>query len=219
MRFCSANIYIFIILYKYIFKIMKNTIVEINDRKYRVKVAETEEEQEKGLQDIDNLDDDEGMLFAFEEPISCYFHMKGTKINLDIILINKDDRVFNIYNGKADDDTPLVCEDVKYVLELNPNNNIKIGDIVEIEDYDNEEEDDDEEEEKLYVIGENGRIQAEVESESRIFSRIHTKNLIKLSKRAKRTKNREDYIKLGKKISHYIDIQDTQKQEYTKIKD
>lgn len=107
----------------------------------------------------------------------------------------------------------------KICIWVKPNNNIKIGDIVEIEDYDNEEEDDDEEEEKLYVIGENGRIQAEVESESRIFSRIHTKNLIKLSKRAKRTKNREDYIKLGKKISHYIDIQDTQKQEYTKIKD
>lgn len=196
---------------------MKCTNIEIKGNLYHVKVAETEEQQSKGLQDVDSLKDNEGMLFVFDEPISCYFHMKGTKINLDIILINEDNKVFHIYNGKANDETPLTCEDVKYVLELNTNNNVKVGDKVEMEDC--EEEEEEEEDSKLYIIGPNGRIQAEVESGARIFSRIHTRNLIKLSKKAKRTKEDYDYKKLGKRFLEYINIQDNQEQDYTEIKD
>ena len=43
-------------------------IVEVNDKKYKVKVAKTEEEQRKGLQGVTELPEDEGMLFIFNPP-------------------------------------------------------------------------------------------------------------------------------------------------------
>lgn len=62
----------------------------INNKLYKVKIAETEEEREKGLQGIENLLEDEGMLFIFEEPQTVGMWMKDTLIPLDIIFINED---------------------------------------------------------------------------------------------------------------------------------
>lgn len=196
---------------------MKKTTVEINNKIYNVKIAESDEEKSKGLQDVEKLKDDEGMLFPFEENISCYFHMKGTKIDLDIVLIDENKKVVKVYNGKSNDETELECENIRYVLEVNSNSNIKEGDEIEIEDYDEDEEED--EETKMYVIGQNGKIQVELYGGERIMSRIHTKNLIKLAKKAKITKEKSKYIKLGKRFLDYLDIQDNQKQEYIEIKD
>lgn len=195
---------------------MKKTNIEVNDKTYNVKIAETDEEKSNGLQNVENLSENEGMLFPFEENVSCYFHMKGTKIDLDIILINENEEVIKVYNGKANDETELECENVRYVLEVNANSNIKKGDKIEIEDYDEEEDDD---ETKMYVIGPNGKIQIELYGGERIMSRIHTRNLIKLAKKAKNTKEKSKYIKLGKKFLDYLDVQDNQKQEYIEIKD
>lgn len=195
---------------------MKKTNIEVNDKAYNVKIAETDEEKSNGLQNVENLDENEGMLFPFKENVSCYFHMKGTKIDLDIILINENEEVIKVYNGKANDETELECENVRYVLEVNSNSNIKKGDKIEIEDYDEEEEDD---ETKMYVIGPNGKIQIELYGGERIMSRIHTRNLIKLAKKAKNTKEKSKYIKLGKKFLDYLNVQDNQKQEYIEIKD
>lgn len=47
---------------------MKEINIKINDKKYKVKLAETEEDQEIGLQGISNLDTNEGMLFVFDSP-------------------------------------------------------------------------------------------------------------------------------------------------------
>ena len=46
---------------------MKQIEIEIGSKKYKVSIARTEEEKEKGLQDIDNLPDNKGMLFVFDE--------------------------------------------------------------------------------------------------------------------------------------------------------
>ena len=48
---------------------MKNKIiVEINDKKYNVSLAITKEEKEKGLMGVENLTENEGMLFVYDEP-------------------------------------------------------------------------------------------------------------------------------------------------------
>lgn len=40
--------------------------VEIGGKKYTVKVAKTDEEKQTGLQNLESLPEDEGMLFEFD---------------------------------------------------------------------------------------------------------------------------------------------------------
>lgn len=42
--------------------------IKIGGKEYEVKIAETEEEKETGLQNVQDLPSDEGMLFINEEP-------------------------------------------------------------------------------------------------------------------------------------------------------
>ena len=46
---------------------MKEVNISIGDKRYKVKLAETEEQHVKGLQDVSELPQDEGMLFVFSE--------------------------------------------------------------------------------------------------------------------------------------------------------
>jgi len=47
--------------------------IGIASKRYKVKVAETDEEKEAGLQNITELPEDEGMLFVFNEPDEITF--------------------------------------------------------------------------------------------------------------------------------------------------
>lgn len=189
--------------------------ITIGNKSYQVSLAETEEEQMKGLQGVHTLPEDEGVLFVFEEPGDVGFWMKDTLIPLDIIYINDDDEVIAVEQGVPGDETILEHSDVKYVLEVNKDSGIKIGDELDIED----EESSDSEIIGMYVIGPKGEIQMEVDGKERIFSIEHTKTIIRLSKKAYKSKLDSDYIKLGKKIFKYIEKQDNQADDFVEIKD
>lgn len=189
--------------------------ITIGNKSYQVSLAETEEEQMKGLQGVHTLPEDEGVLFVFEEPGEVGFWMKDTLIPLDIIYINDDDEVIAVEQGVPGDETILEHSDVKYVLEVNKDSGIKIGDELDIED----EESSDSEIIGMYVIGPKGEIQMEVDGKERIFSIEHTKTIIRLSKKAYKSKLDSDYIKLGKKIFKYIEKQDNQADDFVEIKD
>ena len=169
----------------------------------------------KGLQGVHTLPEDEGVLFVFEEPGEVGFWMKDTLIPLDIIYINDDDEVIAVEQGVPGDETILEHSDVKYVLEVNKDSGIKIGDELDIEDEENSES----EIIGMYVIGPKGEIQMEVDGKERIFSIEHTKTIIRLSKKAYKSKLDSDYIKLGKKIFKYIEKQDNQADDFVEIKD
>ena len=189
--------------------------ITIGNKSYQVSLAETEEEQMKGLQGVHTLPEDEGVLFVFEEPGEVGFWMKDTLIPLDIIYINDDDEVIAVEQGVPGDETILEHSDVKYVLEVNKDSGIKIGDELDIDD----EESSESEIIGMYVIGPKGEIQMEVDGKERIFSIEHTKTIIKLSKKAYKSKLDSDYIKLGKKIFKYIEKQDNQADDFVEIKD
>ena len=189
--------------------------ITIGNKSYQVSLAETEEEQMKGLQGVHTLPEDEGVLFVFEEPGEVGFWMKDTLIPLDIIYINDDDEVIAVEQGVPGDGTILEHSDVKYVLEVNKDSGIKIGDELDIED----EESSESEIIGMYVIGPKGEIQMEVDGKERIFSIEHTKTIIRLSKKAYKSKLDSDYIKLGKKIFKYIEKQDNQADDFVEIKD
>lgn len=185
--------------------------IEIGDKEYNVKVAKTEEEREKGLQNVKELPEDEGMLFIFDNPQTVGFWMKDTLIPLDIIFINEDMEVISIYKGESRNEDIAEEDNVKYVLEVNQNSGIKEGDELDIED--------DEDIPTMKVIGSNGETQMELEGGERIFSRKNTRTLIRMAKKANATKSDSDYKRLGKKMFSYIKQQDNRDPEYVVKKD
>ncbi|MDR2857145.1 MAG: DUF192 domain-containing protein [Novosphingobium sp.] len=63
---------------------------------FRVEVARSGPEQEKGLMFRTGMGADEGMIFPMEPPREAAFWMKNTVIPLDIIFIGSDRRILNI---------------------------------------------------------------------------------------------------------------------------
>ena len=109
----------------------------VNNDCFSVELAQTQEERSRGLMNRETLDQNQGMLFIFDEEKERSFWMKNTLIPLDIIWINKDMEVVDIKKNAQ----PCVQEEceifessnkAKYVLELNAGQsdktNIKIGD-------------------------------------------------------------------------------------------
>lgn len=186
---------------------MKSLIIKVGDKTYNVEVAITKEDKENGLQEIKNLPEDKGMLFDFEEPQKVSFWMKDTLIPLDIIFINEDGYVIQVSTGIPNDETGIVCDKVLYVLEVNSNSGIKVGDELDFE-FD-----------KMRVLTKEGNTQMLLDGGERIFSRKNTVSLIKLAKRADISERDSDYKKLGKKIFEFINKQDSNKTEYVQKKD
>lgn len=183
--------------------------IEINDEEYKVLVARTEEEKEIGLQNVIELDDDEGMLFIYDKPQELSFWMKDCNLHLAIIFIDENYKIISIKEGIPNSEEALT-EYAQYVLELKWGVDVNIGDVVEIdnEDYSDLEPN------KMYVIGSDGNPQAELQGSERIFSIKHTKVLLQKARKAFKSKSDSDYKSLGKSLFKFLDTQDSQKQEY-----
>lgn len=194
---------------------MKTINLEINDKEYNVLVAQTEDEKEQGLQDVIELESNEGMLFLYDTPQTLSFWMHNTEIELKIIFIDSDWIVQKVVLGKPFDDTPIICDNVQYVLELHPDADVQPGDEVDIED-DELSPGSNLDLNKMYVYGSDGNVQAQLVGGERIFSISNTKTLIRMAKRAYTTKKESDYKRLGKKLFKYLHIQDTNDAEYVK---
>ena len=92
----------------------------------RVEVVKTAQEQEKGLGGRNQLLEDGGMLFVFNDPQKPMFWMKDMKLDIDIIWI-KDDKIVEItenvqpqpgvLEGKLQIYSPQ--QEVDMVLEVN----------------------------------------------------------------------------------------------------
>lgn len=200
---------------------MQETIINISDKIYLVQIAETEEERETGLSKTEKLDQDSGMLFIIPEGQGqVAFTMEDMSYDLDLIFINEDDEVYDVQYGKAGSKDPIIStsEDiVKYVLEVNPNSGIKVGDELEFTDCPDCEEVEDAEVDKMYVIGPDGQPQMELVGGERIISRKETKELIRKAKQAKKSKSELDYKKLGRYMFRILDVQNSRPEEYVNL--
>lgn len=192
--------------------------IEIGDREYKVREAKTEEERKQGLKGIESLPEDEGMLFYMPDKKSqVVFTMEDMKFPLDIIFINQDDEVFDVaYNVPIDTEAVISDEDalpnqddyVKYVLEVNPNSGIQVGDELDIEDSE------DNSTIKMQVLAPDGSTQMLLEGGERIVSRKETRILIRKAKKAYKSKSDRDYKALGKYMFKVLKGQDTREPEY-----
>jgi uncharacterized protein len=122
--------------------------VRINGFSLIVDVPTTSEEAQKGLDIKDHLNENQGMLFIYEEPGKPRFWMYGMKFPIDIVWFDKDKNVVHIehnlqpcitnpYNLLSFIPTTLFCpsyspeKDALYVLETTAGfyqrHNVKVG--------------------------------------------------------------------------------------------
>ena len=196
--------------------------VQIGDKIFHLTVAETEEEKERGLMGVIEMDPDEGMLFDYSDDPqpSISFWMKDTEIPLDIIFVNQDGVVISVKQGEPLSEE-MITEDSEFVscvIELNANSGVKAGDKTDLfEELEEDEEEDNYPElnvNRLYIYGSDGNVQAELQGGERIFSRKSSKVIISKAKRAYTSKEDKDYKALGRYIFKEMDAQDNREPEY-----
>ena len=187
--------------------------IQIGNKTYKVIEAKSEEDRQQGLKGYKELPQDQGMLFYMSDEQPVYtFTMQEMQFPIDIIFINQDQEVVSVkYNcqpGQEEiiNDTHQMLEDdyIAYVLEVNPESGIVIGDILEFE----------ERVPVMKVLFPDGSEQMALYGGERIVSRKETKVLIKKAKKAKESQNDKDYKSLGKYIFKVFDKQDNREPEY-----
>ncbi|AMX98816.1 DUF192 domain-containing protein [Mesorhizobium ciceri] len=88
-------------------------------RSFSVEIADTSAERDAGLMFRDEMADDHGMLFVFEEPRDVSFWMKNTPVPLDLIFVGQDGRIRAIKQGKPQSEAMISpSEPARFVLEL-----------------------------------------------------------------------------------------------------
>ena len=111
-----------------------------SDSALYVDVADTAQEQQKGLMGVEVLPADEGMAFVFDEPSDSTFWMKDTLIPLSIAFVDGDGRVIGLLDMQPceSDPCPTYGIDEPYVLAIEANlgwfgeAGIEVGDHAEL---------------------------------------------------------------------------------------
>lgn len=100
-----------------LFKSITDSIIANFD----IEIAETEYETQTGLMYRESMEDNQGMLFVFNDVAQHSFYMKNTQIPLDIIYLDENRKITSFQkNTKPFDETGLPSQvPVKYVLEIN----------------------------------------------------------------------------------------------------
>ena len=94
--------------------------------------AKSEEEKMTGVLGMENMGDNNGILFSDISP--TYYHMNGVKFPLDMIFCDADGTILDIVEAEPDGDNVYPPSGSQFNLEVNggfcDKNNINKGDIV-----------------------------------------------------------------------------------------
>ena len=180
--------------------------IKLGGQEYDIFIAKSEEQKKQGLQHFKSLPKDEGMLFVINEsnPVETLFHMHNVPFPLDMVFLDDEFKVIDVKRGNPEDDK--IEGLASYVLEVNADSGIKIGDEADL--------DDDDENFVMKVLSPDGTVQMHLEGGERIVSRKETKVLIKKALKAAASKDDKDYKALGKYIFKVIKGQDSREPEY-----
>ena len=181
--------------------------IKLGGQEYDIFIAKSEEQKKQGLQHFKSLPKDEGMLFVINEssPVETLFHMHNVAFPLDMIFMDDEFKVLDVKRGNPEDDK---IEGVaSYVLEVNADSGIKVGDEADIEDEEDEEY-------VMKVLSPDGTVQMHLEGGERIVSRKETVVLIKKALKAASSKEDKDYKALGKYIFKVLKGQNERPAEY-----
>jgi uncharacterized protein len=101
----------------------------------RVEIADSPDEQARGLMERTALAEDRGMLFVFPEEQVRSFWMKNTLIPLSIAYMDSEGRIVDLQDMKPlDDEEPhyVSAEPARYALEVNKGffkqHDVEVGD-------------------------------------------------------------------------------------------
>lgn len=78
------------------------------EHRFTVEVAQTAEEQSKGLMFRNSVPGDRGMIFPYDPPVQVSFWMKNTLVPLDMVFIGPDGKIGRI----AANTTPMSLDPV-----------------------------------------------------------------------------------------------------------
>ena len=192
---------------------METINIKINNKEYSLIYCLTEEEKEKGLQNVESMEDNEGAFFDYREDPQeeVSFWMKDTEIPLDIIFVGEDDKVISCKEGVPNSEDMITENNVYYVIELNKNSGVKPGDEVDVEDngdFLNFPPN------SVFLLNDDGSIQFSLQGGERIFSRISSRVIVRKAKKAKKSKLETDYKDLGRYIFGEMTRQDNRDAQY-----
>ena len=131
---------------------LTKTKICVDETEIPVEIADTFQKRQKGLSERESLAEGEGMLFVFaQKDIQPPFWMKKMRFAIDIIWID-DNKIVQINEdvpapepGTPNSELKFYSpnQPIDYVLEVNAGfvdeNNIKIGDEVDLSSLENEE--------------------------------------------------------------------------------
>lgn len=178
----------------------------IGGEEFDVYIAKTEKQKAKGFQGFDSVPEDEGILFVNSEPEDVWYHMQNVGTDLDLLFMDEDMKVISKKRGKANDPTPIKESGVMFVLEIAPNDKIKVGDEGDL--------DDDESSYVMSMLAPDGSVQFQLKGGERIYSRKSTKSFIRKALKAEESKLDKDYKALGRAIFKELYAQDHREPEY-----
>ncbi|WP_037319406.1 DUF192 domain-containing protein [Salegentibacter sp. Hel_I_6] len=107
-----------------------------------IEIADNAYERQTGLMYRNSMEDDQGMLFIYENEAPRAFYMKNTYIPLDIIYFAADSTAVSFQkNAQPQDETSLPSEaPAQFILEINAGLaddwNIEVGDKIDFERVD-----------------------------------------------------------------------------------
>ena len=92
---------------------------DAGEKTFTIEIADDPGERSAGLMFRQDMEDDHGMLFVFDQTQQVGFWMKNTPMPLDLIFIDDDGRIRDILPGESFSEAPISPGvPVRFVLEL-----------------------------------------------------------------------------------------------------
>ena len=120
LRFLAVLLIFTVLLFTILSK--SQVILRINNSRYYLNIASSNEQLARGLSGVENMPKNEGLLFVLPEPSKACFWMKQMNFNLDIIWLNEQKKVVYLEKNLSPKSYPKTyCsnQNSKYVIEMN----------------------------------------------------------------------------------------------------
>lgn len=89
------------------------------ERSFTIEIADDTAERSAGLMFREDMPDDRGMLFVFQQTRDVAFWMKNTPMPLDLLFVGEDGRIRAIMHGEPQSEAIIdPGEPIRFVLEL-----------------------------------------------------------------------------------------------------
>ncbi|GHW02264.1 hypothetical protein AGMMS50249_0500 [candidate division SR1 bacterium] len=120
-----------------VYKIVAKPQICCGNSCFKIEIAKSQEERERGLMFRESLAPNEGMLFVFEKLDFYSFWMKNTLIPLEMIWLDKNYKIVDVQQAEPCPKDAISCpayfpaDKAQFVLEINQDtgveNSLRIG--------------------------------------------------------------------------------------------